>query len=245
MPRSRCRGAGSTRATATGSGAASTVGTYGPGSGRSPRRITAAWSGTARSCTASRSDENQHEGHDQPDQHESREHPEQECRLAEGEPLELDVLDLEPEAPPLSSLGRGEGLPANCSALLRHRLRIVGSAAGSEQQGGDGLGADCEIHDEVAVPQVPEVVGELLCRAGGVERVAAAELRPAGDAGLDQQAPRPEGDRALEQVYELRPFRPRADHRHLAPEHVPELGQLVEMRLAEKVPDPGNAGVVL
>src|SRR5262249_59588847 len=74
------------------------------------------------------------------------------------------------------------------------------SAARPEQQRRDGLGADCEIDDDVAVSQVPEVIGELLRRAVRVERVAAPKLRPAGDAGLDKQPPGPERNRALQQV---------------------------------------------
>src|SRR5205814_3705887 len=123
-------GVGSTRATATGSGRGSTAGTCGPVSGYACRRTTGACSAAARSSTASRLDEKQHEGDDQPHQDEPREHPEQKRRLAEREPLELDVLDLEPEATPLSSLRGLDDLPRSCGTLPRHRLRIVGSAAG-------------------------------------------------------------------------------------------------------------------
>ena len=43
---------------------------------------------------------------------------------------------------------------------------------------------------------------------------------------------------------ELRPFRSRADEPHLAPHHVPQLRQLIEVQLAEDFADRSDAGVV-
>ena len=112
-------------------------------------------------------------------------------------------------------------------------------------QRGERLRADRQVDGEVSVPQVPEVVREPVGGALGVGGVVAAELRPARDAGLDQEAASQERNRLLQHANELRPLRARADDRHLALEHVPELRQLVEVGLPEKAADAGHARVVL
>ena len=75
-----------------------------------------------------------------------------------------------------------------------------------------------------------------------VDGVAAADLPKAGDPRLD-------ADAAAVPVLVLFDFRRRrwagADQAHLAPEHIPELGQFVETRLAQEMPDRDDAGIVL
>src|SRR5215210_1510484 len=62
-------------------------------------------------------------------------------------------------------------------------------------------------------------------------------LRPPGDASLHAMALAIAVDRLVEPRHVLRALRPRPDEAHLAAEHVEELRQLVERRLAEELPD--------
>ena len=66
-----------------------------------------------------------------------------------------------------------------------------------------------------------------------------AQLGEAGDAGLDHQALPVLRDLLAQLLEEGGPDRPRPDDAHVAAQHVPELGQLVEMREAQ---DPADAG---
>src|SRR5215203_6433710 len=121
----------------------------------------------------------------------------------------------------------------------------VESTPGAKDERGERLEADREVDRDVAMPQVPEVVRETIGCALGVRRVIAAQLRPTGDPGLDQQAPGLEGNGSLEHAHELRPLRARSDQGHLALQHVPELRELVEVRPAQEAADVRDAWVVL
>ena len=69
-------------------------------------------------------------------------------------------------------------------------------------------------------------------------------LGPAGEPGLDQQAPAPVGNSRLELFDELRSLRPRADDRHVPAQHVPELRELVEVRPAEDAAEGRHPRIV-
>ena len=73
----------------------------------------------------------------------------------------------------------------------------------------------------------------------------AADLRPAGDAGLDAMAVGVARQVAPEQRRELGALRARADQAHLAAEHVDELRQLVQRRAAQEAPDARAAVLAL
>ena len=95
-----------------------------------------------------------------------------------------------------------------------------------------------------AVLEVEEVVAELPGRAELRARVAAADLGPAGDARLDQQAPRVVREDALELGGDLRLLGPRADEGHVAAQDVDDLRQLVDVEAAQDAADRGHAIVV-
>src|SRR4029079_19805690 len=87
---------------------------------------------------------------------------------------------------------------------------------------GEGHPDDPRVERERPVVDVPGVEPEALLPG---DLVAAHHLRPAGDPGLDGQAPP-----VLRLVVRdlLDEIRARADEAHLAAQHVPELRQLVE-----------------
>src|SRR3569833_3705673 len=126
--------------------------------------------------------------------------------------------------------------PGTVTPRRRPRTQPLARAGAAEQRR-EGLRADGEVDDEAAMAEVPEVVRELVAGARRVGRVAAPDLRPAGDPGLDHVTAAPERHLRLELGDELRPLRTRADDRHLALQHVRGLGQLVEPRLAEPAPE--------
>src|SRR6202012_590233 len=67
-----------------------------------------------------------------------------------------------------------------------------------------------------------------------------------GDTGPDAEGTlREEGDRVLEPVRDAWPFRPRADERHVAPQDIDQLRNLVEPGLAQEAADRGDAWIVL
>src|SRR5947208_300322 len=71
---------------------------------------------------------------------------------------------------------------------------------------------------------------------------AAVDLGPAGDARLDVEPAALAVVVALDLVGERRP---RADHAHLAPQHVPELRELVERQAAQDAPHARDARIPL
>src|SRR5690606_8864534 len=69
-------------------------------------------------------------------------------------------------------------------------------------------------------------------------------LRPAGDARAHLVPQHVVRDLVAEIIHEDRTLRARPDEGHLAAHHVPELGQLVEARLAEESPE-GRAAIIV
>ena len=67
---------------------------------------------------------------------------------------------------------------------------------------------------------------------------------PAGHARLHRVAGHVVGDRLRELLDEHRPLRPRADQAHVAPQHVEQLRQFVEVRRAQDRAEPRLARVV-
>ena len=103
---------------------------------------------------------------------------------------------------------------------------------------GDDHGAQVEPHRAVGDPF--EVVGELL---GHRRLVAAPHLREAGQAGSHDEPLPVRGQVVGELGEEARPDRARADERHVAAQHVPELRDLVELRRLQPAADAGQLGV--
>ncbi len=86
---------------------------------------------------------------------------------------------------------------------------------------------------------VPEVELDPL---GPGERRAAVDLRPAGDSRLHIEPVQLLGVVGVDLVAK---GRPRADHRHVAANDVPELGQLVDADPAQEAPGLGDPAVAL
>ena len=102
---------------------------------------------------------------------------------------------------------------------------------------------DLEIEEEVPVLEIPEVAFDALGEVG----VAAEslDLRPAGHAGFGLVAGVVVGDVVLEVADEFGALGARADETHLASEHVPELGQLVDVPFADEGTNAEAAGIFL
>src|SRR5262245_15919538 len=94
---------------------------------------------------------------------------------------------------------------------------------------------DLEVELHRPVFDVIQVVLDALLD-GGVAPPA-VDLRPAGDAGLDLVTQHVLRDLVLELRDEKRTLGPRSDNRHVALEHVPELGQFVDVGLAQELAD--------
>ena len=84
-----------------------------------------------------------------------------------------------------------------------------------------------------------------LDRFSGRVAPPAVHLRPSRDAGLDLVAQHVLRNSVLELLDEIRPFGPRAHDRHVAPQHVPELGQLVEVDAAQPAAHRRASGIVV
>src|SRR5688572_32818548 len=138
---------------------------------------------------------------------------------------------MKPAAPVITVLGmtKGQG-PASGHAALEH------AADQSEPH-------DLEVECHRPVFDVVQVVFDPL-----LERCISApaiHLRPAGNAGLHLVAQHVLRDLVLELLDEERALRARADDRHLALEHVPELRQLVEIQPPQPAADHRGARVVV
>src|SRR5919108_2591753 len=97
-----------------------------------------------------------------------------------------------------------------------------------------GLEHDQEVGKHRAALDVEEVMAELPGGAQIRAGVAAAELRPAGDARLDEMPAGVVGEALLELGNQLGALGPGADQSHRATEDVPELGQLVHVGPAKE-----------
>ena len=121
---------------------------------------------------------------------------------------------------------------------LRHGGMTFGADASAFQNLDNRKEEDLDIEPDAPVVYLPDVELELLFPT---EAVAAADLRPAGDAGLDFVPPGLLGGVAVEVFHEERP---RADEAHLPAQDVDELRQLVEAGPAEEPAQAGEAFLV-
>ena len=95
-----------------------------------------------------------------------------------------------------------------------------------------------QVQPDRAVGDPLQVVGELL---GHRRLVAVAHLRESGQAGAHDE-PLPVRRQVLRELgEEPRPDRPRADERHVAAQHVPELRDLVELRRLQPASELASA----
>ena len=97
------------------------------------------------------------------------------------------------------------------------------------------LGQDLDVESGRAVVDVPDVERELLVPR---DRVAAVHLRPPGDARAHLVAARLLGGVERQVLHEQRA---RAHQAHVAVHHVEQLGQLVDARAAQPLPERGEA----
>src|SRR3972149_5409244 len=109
----------------------------------------------------------------------------------------------------------------------------------------DRLPEDEEGHREGPVLQVVEVESELLLDVLDVVHVAAPARGPARDAGPHGRARAEVGVALGQSADELGAFGPGPDQAHVATEHVPELGQLVDARGAQEPAHAGHAVVLV
>src|SRR5207253_4578755 len=106
--------------------------------------------------------------------------------------------------------------------------RVTGGADATPADDRDqGPPEDVQVETEARVVDVPDVEGELLLPG---DRVPAAHLREAGDSREHVVTPRLLG-RVAREVLHQQGTRP--DERHVAPQHGPELRELVERRRAQ------------
>src|SRR5215510_7162249 len=94
------------------------------------------------------------------------------------------------------------------------------------------------------VLDVIEIKAELLCGVLDRRGIGVPHLRPAGDAGLDAVPHAVERDALREICDKARSLWTRPDEAHLAPEHIPQLRQLVDPRAANETAHRGHATVV-
>jgi hypothetical protein len=121
--------------------------------------------------------------------------------------------------------------------------RVSPSVRPQAEDDEEGLRAHGQVDDQVPVAEVPEIVRELDGRALAVGGIAGANLRPAGDTGLDEQAPAPARNDRVEQLDELGPFGTRPDDGHVAPKDVEQLRELVQVCPAQHPADARRAWV--
>src|SRR5262249_19863273 len=142
----------------------------------------------------------------------------------------LNDLDLECGAAtvdrvPVSPL---DGFSAGYSEELVH------PASGDAEHQASGGERDANVEPEADVLHVMEVVGDLAADAGQIGVRRQLHLSQAGNTGADPKAFLVMRDRAIELGHELRSLWAGADQAHLAAEHVPELGQLVQVAGAKE-----------
>src|SRR5882672_10260863 len=145
-----------------------------------------------------------------------------------------------------AALGAPAGHPSAAAALgapapragRRRSVRMFMKEASQEREP-----HDLQVEPHRPVLDVVQVVLDPLFN----RRVPApaVDLRPARDAGLHLVAQHVLRDLVLELGDEVRPLRTRTDNRHLAAQHVPELRQLVEVRLAQQLADRRAPRVLL
>src|SRR5437667_12538255 len=95
------------------------------------------------------------------------------------------------------------------------------------------------------MPDVIKIVLKLVNRVFFVFAVGIVDLRPAGDARLDQMAKVVKRDLLFVALDTFFPFRSRTDQAHVAFEHVPQLRELIEPQSSEPFSYWRNSGIVL
>src|SRR5262249_2132799 len=121
---------------------------------------------------------------------------------------------------------------------LGHRRRPGRTHPRSAHDCAHGAENDQPVERDTAMIDVPDIERELLAPR---ERVAPAHLRQPRDARPDLVTTRLHGRVAIEILWQQGT---RADHRHLAAQHVPELWQLVERQAAERASYRGQSHFV-
>src|SRR5205085_9681679 len=116
---------------------------------------------------------------------------------------------------------------------LRARERSLRALA--ENHDLDRVEQDRQVEQERLVLDVEQIVLQLLQRILEGAAVPIIDLRPARQSRLHDVTLLEVRDLLRQVVHEMRPLRPRADQRHVAGQHVEQLRQLVEARLADEL----------
>ena len=98
---------------------------------------------------------------------------------------------------------------------------------------GDGFEKYVKVYDDASLSDVVKIVLEFLqtVRHAGAEQWT-VDLGEAGETRLDQMAHLVKRHFFFKCLNKLRSFRTRADEAHIAPEHIPKLGQFVNARFS-------------
>src|SRR5690242_14664137 len=124
------------------------------------------------------------------------------------------------------------------SFIVREGLARVARA----QQVHDGQPDDAQVEPERPVLDVIEVALHALVKVRVAPEIV--DLRPAGDAGLDEMLLHVAGYLLLEALDELGSLGARPDDRHVAAQRVEELRQFVEARAPQKGAEARRAALV-
>src|SRR5439155_24548728 len=123
--------------------------------------------------------------------------------------------------------------------------RSAALAASPAHDRAEGAYEDLQVELQRTILDVEEVVLELASDLGHRARVAALDLRPAGESRLHKQPRAEMRDLRLQVTLELGPLRAGTDEAHLAAHDVQKLRKLVQARGAEKPADPRHSLVAL
>src|SRR5229473_3089965 len=115
----------------------------------------------------------------------------------------------------------------------------------AQEDGFDRQEHDQQIQTNRSVLDVEEIVLKFFERILYGAAVLVLDLRPSGEAGAHHVTHAIIRDLFGEPLDEFRALGTRADERHIALEHAPQLGNLIEARGAEKLAHAGNAGIVI
>src|SRR5688500_15334219 len=110
----------------------------------------------------------------------------------------------------------------------------VSLPASRHENGLNGLDENKQVERRGHVLDVEEVILELFQRVFDAGPIRVTDLRPAGNAGLDNVTLAVKADLASQFRDEFRPFRTWPDKTHIATQDVPQLRQFVEARASKQ-----------
>src|SRR5688572_29334238 len=117
--------------------------------------------------------------------------------------------------------------------------------SGSRDDYPDGLPEDAKVKEETLMPEIAQIELDLQTNVFHAGIVLVLDLREPGDSRRHGEPLGVFGNDAAEAFHEKRPFRTRTDERHVAPEHVEELRQLVHARAPQNFSQTCDPVIVL